>query len=33
VNWKGPLAKARRGWEDRVPQYAGLIRRLADLGY
>jgi len=33
INWSGPLAKTRRGWEDRVPQYAGLIRRLADLGY
>lgn len=33
VNWTGPLAGARRGWRDRIPEYASLVGRLADEGF
>ncbi len=30
VNWNGPLGRTRRGWSDRIPQYAQLLERLVD---
>lgn len=33
VNWPNPVAQARGRWRDRVPDYAALVGRLADLGF
>jgi triacylglycerol lipase len=33
VNWPNPQALALGVWRCRQPQYAGLLRRLADLGF
>jgi len=32
VNWPDPVAQARGAWQDRKPQYAHLLGRLADEG-
>lgn len=33
INWPHPAAKALGLWKDRTPQFAGLLRRLAEEGY
>jgi triacylglycerol lipase len=33
INWPNPQACALGVWRSRVRQYAGLVRRLASLGY
>jgi triacylglycerol lipase len=33
INWPNPMAQARGRWRDRAPNYAGLVRRLADEGF
>jgi triacylglycerol lipase len=33
VNWLSPLSQGRDVCQDRIPQYASLVRRLADEGF
>ncbi|HEV3258095.1 MAG TPA: alpha/beta fold hydrolase [Gemmataceae bacterium] len=33
VNWPNPVAQVCGHWRDYTPQYAGLVRRLADEGF
>jgi triacylglycerol lipase len=33
VNWPDPAAVAGGWWQDRTPRYAGLVCRLADIGF
>lgn len=33
INWPHPVAQARGRWQERTPQYAALVRRLADAGF
>lgn len=33
VNWRHPLAPTKGTHADRLPQYAGLVQRLADAGF
>jgi hypothetical protein len=33
INWQNPFAQYRGAWRDPAPRYAGIVQRLADLGY